>query len=140
MTYEKVELKIDGMECTSCEVLLERKFKKIHGVNSVNVNHTKGKATLICTKVPSIDELKNAINDSKYTISLEKEQKSKEDTNITINRDHIEIGAIFLIILALYFIFRQYGQKYRRAQKLGGGLALSFQRSRKFGIGLFILV
>src|SRR3989344_2670938 len=108
MTYEKVELKIDGMECTSCEVLLERKFKKIHGVNSVNVNHTKGKATLICTKVPSIDELKNAINDSKYTISLEKEQKSKEDTNITINRDHIEIGAIFLIILALYFIFRQF--------------------------------
>ncbi len=109
MTYEKVELKIDGMECASCEVLLERKFKKIEGVNDVNVDHIKGKATLICTKVPSINELKNAINDPKYTIFFEKEQniKSKDDTKIRIKKDHIEIGVIFLIIFALYLIFKQ---------------------------------
>ena len=71
MTYEKVELKIEGMECASCEVLLERNFKQIEGIKDVNVNHTKGKATLVCSKVPSIEELQNAIKDPKYTVSFD---------------------------------------------------------------------
>ena len=52
MTYEKITFKIKGMECASCEVLLERKLKQIEGIKEANVNHRTGKATLIYTQKP----------------------------------------------------------------------------------------
>mgnify|MGYP001592439480 FL=1 len=35
---KKLKLKIDGMTCSSCEVLIENEFKKIPGVEKVYVH------------------------------------------------------------------------------------------------------
>ncbi|MEK7524270.1 MAG: heavy metal translocating P-type ATPase [Patescibacteria group bacterium] len=39
---KKSEVKIEGMTCNSCEIILERKLKTIKGIVAVNVNHKTG--------------------------------------------------------------------------------------------------
>ena len=99
-----IELKISGMECHSCEVLLEQKLKEIKGVIKAKVNHKSGTATLYCEEIPHIEKINQALKDTKYKLS----SKDNNDTsNIKIKREHLEIGAIFLIIIALYIILKQ---------------------------------
>jgi len=110
---EKVEIKIKGMECASCEILLERKFKEIPGVHETNLNQATGKAILLCSRVPSLEELQNAVKDTKYRVLMEEERKennssSVKSNTIKIKKDHLEIGGIFIIILALYLILKQF--------------------------------
>ncbi len=109
---EKVEIRIKGMECASCEILLERKFKEIPGVNEAHLNHASGRATLLGSRIPSNEELQNAIKDTKYRIITGEEKESKNlersTTSIKIKKDHLEIGGVFIIILALYLILKQF--------------------------------
>ncbi len=101
---EKIEVQISGMTCNSCEVLLEQKFKEIKGVLKAKVNHKKGIAVLTCEEIPTIDKINQALKDTKYKISS---KDNNDSTSIKIKREHLEIGAIFLIIIALYIILKQ---------------------------------
>src|SRR3989344_566380 len=67
---KKVKLKIHGMHCASCEVLIERKFKKVSGVEKVQVSHHDGKAELICSADPNIHELDSIVKGDGYRVSL----------------------------------------------------------------------
>ncbi len=105
---EKAEIKISGMTCTSCEVLIERKLKEINGVLKADVNHSEGKAVLTCSEIPSLTQIQEALKDTKYRVTEKKQNAGSKNQNlIQIKKDHIEIGAIFLIIFALYLIFKQ---------------------------------
>ncbi len=44
----KVSFQIQGMHCASCEVLIERKLKKLESVQEVQVNHLTGQAQRLC--------------------------------------------------------------------------------------------
>ncbi|MEK6922223.1 MAG: sulfite exporter TauE/SafE family protein [Nanoarchaeota archaeon] len=103
----KVELKIKGMECASCEVLLERKFKELDGITEAKVNHATGKATLTGFNIPPLQQLQDTLKDTKYRIVKEDNLKGNSE-HFTIKKDHIEIGAIFLIVVALYLILKQF--------------------------------
>jgi copper chaperone CopZ len=48
--------KIHGMHCASCEVLVERKFKKIGGVEAVKVNHANGRAEVYFSQQPTLHQ------------------------------------------------------------------------------------
>jgi len=106
----KINLKIDGMHCASCEVLIERKFKNCPGVERVNVDHTTGKAEIQTSKELSIDELNRLVKEDGYTVSTleNKSSKNVKEDQIEIKKDHIEIGAAFLIIGALYLFLKQF--------------------------------
>lgn len=113
--HKKIELKIHGMHCASCEVLIERKFKKIPGVEKVNVNHTNGCAEIYCSQDPNVAELDNAVKDNGYRVTLWNDANQHNNLKQSINphknssKDYIQIGAIFLIVVSLYLLFKQLG-------------------------------
>lgn len=66
----KTSVCIDGMTCRSCELTIERKWKKLDGVSDVAVNASTGKATLTHTgKAPTVAELQNALGEGTYIVS-----------------------------------------------------------------------
>lgn len=122
--YKKLRIKIQGMHCTSCEVLIESKFKKIGGIEKAEVNHAKGVAELTCSKEPDIQELDKLINEHGYKIvgtewvgpggGVVKGNGSWENSTTTVHkkntsRDYGEIGAIALLVFALYLMLKRLG-------------------------------
>lgn len=61
---------INGMTCTSCEVIIERKLKKIDGVEDVEVTHASGTCTV--TTAPGVQlhkkDIEQAIADTEYEL------------------------------------------------------------------------
>jgi len=94
------------MHCASCEILIERKLKEIPGVDHVKVNHVTGNVKLYCTNEPSVDALNEALNGTEYSIA---DSVSSSRGNVyEIKRDHVEVGAIFVILLGAYFFLKQF--------------------------------
>lgn len=109
--YKKLQLKINGTHCPSCEVLIERKFRNIPGVISVKVNHASGKAEIECNREIRMHEFQDVVKDHGYHVALWSDQAdmacAMELSAKNTPRDYMEIGAVFLIVMALYLIFRQ---------------------------------
>jgi sulfite exporter TauE/SafE/plastocyanin domain-containing protein/copper chaperone CopZ len=106
---KKVKLKIHGMHCSNCEVLIERKFKKLPGIEKVNVSYVNGKAEVYCSQEPKLHELQNAIKQDGYAISLWHDRNNATELpHKNTKKDYLQIGAIFLIIVAGYLILKQF--------------------------------
>src|SRR5580704_14819285 len=94
--WKMLQLKIDGMHCANCEVLIERRFKKIAGVRKVKVSHVTGRAEITGYGDFNLNVLQRAIEDDCYSMSRLHEQSSKpsnsKNTQNT-SRDYVEIGA-----------------------------------------------
>ncbi len=101
--HHQLDVTIRGMHCASCEVMIERKFKKVPGVDRVNVNHANGKARIQCSRVPDTRELQKAIDGHGYTVVSGNVPSGTEERQ----GSHWETGAIFLVIVAAYLILRQ---------------------------------
>lgn len=60
---------IDGMTCHSCELTIERKWRKVAGVKKVEVNAAAGTASLVVEgEAPSIAALQDALGKEKYRV------------------------------------------------------------------------
>jgi len=107
---KKVKLKIHGMHCASCEVLIERKFKKIPGVEKVHVSHHNGKAELFCSEDPNIRELDSLVKGDGYRVSPWENHHlvTHPETHKNTWKDYFQIGGIFLVIVSAYYILRQF--------------------------------
>jgi len=107
---KKVKLKIHGMHCASCEVLIERKFKKIAGIEKVHINHANGKADLICSCEPNIRQLNNLVREDGYQVSSWDDRNNGSIAVVHKNTitDYLQIGWIFLVIVSLYYILKQF--------------------------------
>lgn len=62
-------IKIKGMHCKSCEMLIKDSLEEINGVESAELSHTAGTATVIFdeNKV-NIDDLKKIIKNEGYEV------------------------------------------------------------------------
>jgi len=108
-SLKKLQLKVHGMHCASCEVLIERKFKKIAGIEKVNVSHVNGRAEIYCSQEPNLHEMQSLIKPDGYAISLWNERNAvAELPRKNAKKDYLQIGAIFLIIVAVYLILKQF--------------------------------
>jgi len=107
MNLKKIQLKIQGMHCKSCEILIERKLRKIEGLHKVNVHLASGKADLYCSRDLSLEEIKEAISDVQYKISFW-EDKNQVDHAENANGDFFQISTIFFIILLAYFLLKKF--------------------------------
>lgn len=106
---KKIKYKIHGMHCSACEVLIERKFKNIDGIKKVVVNEASGCAEVFCTDTPSLDALEDSVKKHGYRVTHWSDKKEfAELRQNNTQRDYFEIGALFLILLGLYLIFRQW--------------------------------
>lgn len=102
----KLKFKIQGMHCASCEVLVERNFRKIDGVEKVRVNHVSGEAEVYCHREPSVQELQESIKDSGYTVSCGSDGNCVL-SNKNTKDDYLQIGAIFFVVVAIYLFLKE---------------------------------
>jgi uncharacterized protein len=91
---------IDGMHCPSCEVLVERKLKKIYGVESVDVDFKKGYAKIQYDKEPKEKDIKSAIKKCGYKVCSEPVIDKK--------KNFIELGGMLVIILGIYMLMTKF--------------------------------
>ena len=62
-------LRVEGMTCQSCELLIEKRWKKLEGVSRVEVNSATGKATVVSQGAePSIAQLQKVLSDAHYRV------------------------------------------------------------------------
>src|SRR5882757_10972571 len=92
-------LAVGGMHCANCEVLVERRLKEVPGVTGVLANHGKGQAEIRYRGDLDMTALQNAVADEGYSVA----PWSGGAAAGHASRDYAEIGAIFLILVALVF-------------------------------------
>jgi sulfite exporter TauE/SafE/copper chaperone CopZ len=97
-----INLQIGGMTCASCELVLERKIKKIPGVEKVHVNHRNGLARIRLnpSDEAALAEIQTAIEEAGYSLG--------ENSVALLEPDQkwLEISSFLLIIFGLYKIFQ----------------------------------
>ncbi len=73
-----VEVKIAGMTCGSCELVLERKLGKVPGIVKVNVNYRTGSAYIIADagQPPSPKDIESAIQEAGYVLVRDTQEQS----------------------------------------------------------------
>ncbi len=103
---KKLSLAVKGMTCSSCEVLIERGLKKVPGVEKVKVNRAREEAEVDCTDEVQLTQLQEAVKEKGYQLSLPEGTLKKSFLNP--NKEHlVEIGAMFLLLVGLYLLFKQ---------------------------------
>ena len=96
----KLEVEIKGMHCNSCEVLLERKFKKINGVSKVDVNYSRGSAILEYNKnKPDINQIREIVKTAGYSLSSDADVEDIPKLN-----RFIEIMGTLIILLLIFYL------------------------------------
>jgi sulfite exporter TauE/SafE/copper chaperone CopZ len=104
-----ITLRIGGMTCASCELLLERKIKAMPGVQSVDINHRTAIASITTKteKLPSKKDITTVIETAGYSVIA-----NNADASVSVmspdKRKWIEIGGSLLLIFALYKILQTF--------------------------------
>ncbi len=94
-----IEINIKGMKCPSCEILLERKLKKVKGVSKAEVKYSLCKAKIHYENYkPQTKALQSAIEKAGYSIYNNKQE-------VSIKRHFMELGGVLIIVLGLYILF-----------------------------------
>jgi uncharacterized protein len=64
----RVLFRVEGIHCACCVLVIERRLKKLEGVQEVHVDQGTGHGTLICSRVPSLTEAQNLLRANGYTL------------------------------------------------------------------------
>src|SRR6516165_1183143 len=105
--WNTLRVKIKGMHCANCEVLIERRFKKIAGVRRVRASHSSGTAEIVAYGNLVINALQSAVAEDGHTVLHVSQQTTRDSETGNTHRDYVEIGTVFLIFVALYVILQQ---------------------------------
>ena len=108
----KMNVCVDGMTCRSCEITVERKWKKLAGVKKVHVNASTGKAELIIEgNTPTVSELERALGDDKYRVHQNFKKVTKAEKQfITDKRPSFwRLVGLFALVLLIGRIFSDLG-------------------------------
>lgn len=111
VSEKELNLFVQGTHCASCEVLVERKFKKVSGVKAVAVNYRTGKTrvTLDGPHTPSLKEFEYSLREKGYRVHpWAMRNKVATPRKRLSDQDVREIGAILLIILGGYLTLRHF--------------------------------
>lgn len=119
---QQMTVQIQGMHCRSCEITIERKFKTLSGVESVNVNSANGKAKITYSgSAPTSQELGQLIATDGYTIQTGGERSGKGSAQSgggagsgagTNNQERLPVSkliGLFAVVLVLGFILSKAG-------------------------------
>ncbi len=105
----KLQVAIHGMHCASCEVLIERKFKKIEGVEKVSVSQAAGRAEVTYSLKPSVSQLQEMLDGTEYTVEpFQQAGLEMIDVHRTTLRDYLETSWVFIIVVAIFFVLGQF--------------------------------
>ncbi len=104
MENKILNVKIEGMHCHSCEILIESTFKSIEGVTNVKTNYHTGNTEITSNRELSIEELQQSIKDAAYIVH----ESSKQLSSNAKPKDLLEIGAYFIILISVYYFLKQF--------------------------------
>lgn len=130
----RAEIRISGMTCGSCELLLERKIKGVAGVIDVHVNHRRGVAVITAHQdaLPSSDAVESVIRKAGYGVGEEKPQRNASCATASATepaRKWVEIGGALIVIFAVYKLLQAFDM-VSLAPSTSGALSLG---------GLFVI-
>ncbi len=105
----RLTVKVGGMHCVNCEVLVERRFRKIAEVERVDVSHVTGKAVIFHSGNLDIGALQSAVDDDGYTVSGWDDKTGGAGIHHdNTKREYLEIGAAFLILAGVFFLLKEF--------------------------------
>ncbi len=127
-TSNELRLCVQGMHCRSCEITIERKFKKLEGVKKVFVNSAKGTAKIIFDgRQPEIHQLQSLIEEDGYTITTDEKIQ-----NVTSERPSaLQLVGIFTLVILIGIMFSKLG-----LLKLNVAIGASISLGAVFVLGL----
>lgn len=105
----KLRLNVKGMHCASCEVLIERRFKKVPGVETVRVNQAAGRAEVAYSAKPSLLALQESLAGTDYTVALQQAGNAAQPSSQPAAgsaQEYIETGYVFMIVVTFYLILK----------------------------------
>src|SRR5712691_6304306 len=110
---KQLKLKIGGMHCKNCEVLVERQFMKIPGVRKVDAYYGSGKVRIAYSGEIDRTTLQEAIAEDGYTILSFGQQENTAADDAVDHRDntkfeYFEIGAVLLVLVGLFFFLSEF--------------------------------
>ena len=95
---------IDGMTCHSCEITVEREFKKLPGVKRVHVDASKGVATIeTYGACPDVRELHQAVQEEGYRVHTGTPQIKKVRPSL------LELAGLFGAVILLGQLLSAFG-------------------------------
>ena len=103
---ESCDIKIGGMHCAGCELLLERKLKALPGVQAVDIDYKTGTGTVIAQSgnMPGASLMAETVEKEGYTlIGTDDAAALPAD-----RRTWMEIGASLIVIFALYKLLQTF--------------------------------
>lgn len=108
----KNKIFVEGMHCSSCEILIEKTLKKYDGVEGVKASLDKGVVEVACANLTDVDikRLNNDLSGAGYKFSLNKPKSEKtrfirvEDGKLEVNAEKFKEFLKVLGILGLVFI------------------------------------
>ena len=101
---KKVTLKVGGMHCASCALIIDKSLKKVEGISESNVNFSTSKATITFEENKVREEaLISAINKAGYSATLitpgvdVEKQKKLEKQEIDSIRNNFFLSLVFAL-------------------------------------------
>lgn len=108
----KFDLHVQGMTCSSCEVLIERSLKQVSGVKNVHVSRAAEKAVVECSDDVKLEQLQQAVKEKGYILTERNSSNSSSASHSlseeTKKKHYQEIGAVLVFIFALYLLLQQF--------------------------------
>lgn len=122
---------IKGMHCRSCEILIEREFRKISNIIEANVSYKTGQALVKYRKSLPLEEIRQRLRQFSYKLIDNKENINAQAlTDIGDGRrNYYEAIILFMVVLSFYFVLKETG--------LLGKLSLGTQEV-SFGIAVIL--
>lgn len=108
-SHRNIEVCVSGMTCRSCEITIERAWKKVPGVKTVHVDLAKGRA-MVCADVDyAIDcgVLTRILPDPKYSVSLPGEE-GRSFATVSTRPSFLRLVGLFALVLALGAILSKF--------------------------------
>lgn len=107
-----MRLAIEGMHCRSCELTIERQFRKIKDVEKVDVDAARGLARLVYKgSKPNVGDLAAAIIDNGYKITEIVKGKRNDNTASASNQrpSFWQLAGLFVLVFILWLMFSKSG-------------------------------
>ncbi len=92
---------VEGMHCSSCEMLIEKEVKKLNGVKKCKVSHKSGKLIVASDEEVTFKAIGKAVKQAGFKLLTDKEGHGK-----TWKKNRFED---YLFIVAIFFLFFIFG-------------------------------